>query len=608
LARHDGAGLRVGFWAAARQLPRLVLVCLRLAAQAGRRALLAVLAAEVGGGLATMAGLLATNAALGHLLAAGPPRTRAVAAIPALTVLALAGSAGSLLRAVSHAARGRLGPRVDRLAYTRLLERAVAVELATVQDAGFHAQIAAARRGAMSARKALDGVIGLVNALVGLLAVTGVLSVLHPLLLALLATGVLPKVWGAVRCARARYESYRGWLEVNRQLDLLAGLLTDHDTATEVRAYQIGPYLIGQYRRLSAAAEREQARLSTVEARTTLLADALAGVAAVATYGTLAALLLAGIIPLPAAGTAVVALTTSAAKLTELAGRMNDLYEDGLFITDWERACAACADAAVPSGGRPAPDRPTVLTARGVGFRYPGATRPALSGVDVTVRRGEVVALVGENGSGKSTLVNLLTGLYLPTEGTVSWDGIPVRQFDRSTMLDRVALVPQDFVQWPFTARMNVAIGRPDLADRQDLLDAAAATGGATGVVGGLPGGWDTLLAREYWGGTSLSGGQWQRIGLARGWFRDAPILVLDEPTAALDPRAEVDVFDRVSSMAGAGCAVLLITHRLASVRTADRIYVLHGGAVVEQGSHAELLAAGGDYARTYRLQAAQFA
>jgi ABC-type multidrug transport system fused ATPase/permease subunit len=248
-----------------------------------------------------------------------------------------------------------------------------------------------------------------------------------------------------------------------------------------------------------------------------------------------------------------------------------------------------------------------VIAAHEVRFRYPGAERPALEGVSMLVQRGEVIALVGENGSGKTTLAKLLVGLYLPTSGTVTWDGVSMTELDRAEVADRATLVLQNFTQWPFTARANVTVGRTEHEHDRDRLYAAAARAGADVVAGGLDHGWDTLLAREFWGGTQLSGGQWQRIAHARALFRDAPVLIFDEPTSALDPRAEAEAFSRVIELADEGRAVVMITHRLASVRRADRIYVLESGRIVETGTHTELLALGGRYCSLYKLQADQF-
>lgn len=214
-----------------------------------------------------------------------------------------------------------------------------------------------------------------------------------------------------------------------------------------------------------------------------------------------------------------------------------------------------------------------------------------------------MIALVGENGSGKTTLAKLLAGLYRPDAGTIRWDETDLAGIDGEALRQRISVIAQDHTRWPLTVRENIVMGRP--ADTDRLADAVAAAG-ADAVVGELPAGYDALLDRRFRGGHDLSGGQWQRIAAARGFYRDADLVIFDEPTSALDARAEHALFERIRHHA-AGRTVVLITHRLASVRFADRIYVLDHGRVVEHGSHAELLRLEGLYADLYRLQASAY-
>jgi len=221
----------------------------------------------------------------------------------------------------------------------------------------------------------------------------------------------------------------------------------------------------------------------------------------------------------------------------------------------------------------------------------------------VEIGRGEVIALVGENGSGKTTLAKIIAGLYQPDSGAVLWDQTAITDIDAEQLRDQIAVIAQDHANWPLTVRHNITMGRA--ADPAMLAEAAAAAGADT-VIDGLPRGYDTLLARQFKDGAELSGGQWQRVAVARGFYRSAPLLIMDEPTAALDARAEYALFASVRRHAGSR-SILIITHRLASVRHADRIYVLRDGRVVEQGGHAELMALGGQYAELYKLQASQY-
>jgi ATP-binding cassette subfamily B protein len=605
-AQHEGAAADLGFWTMLRRLPGLLRITFRLAWEAGRWTLPVAVGANVAAGAATALILVATNAALAVLLSAPLSKELLLAAAPALAFVAAGGTLRSVLSSIGSAASGRLAPRVDRAAYVRLLERAVAVELAVVQDAGFSNDLAAARRGALAARQVTSSAIALLDALAGLVAAGSVLAVLHPALLPLLFAVILPSAWGAVRTARARFLSMKRWTELNRQLDMLATLLTQPSSAEEVRAHRASGFLLDHYRRLAGLAEAEQSRLADAQARTTLVADSVSGLAKLATYGVLGLLLASGAVPLPVAGTVVLAIRTGTQHLTGLVMSVNDLYEQGLFVQDWQRACERAEAEAMPAKPFRLHRPPTTIAVRDLHFTYPNAAQPALRGVDMTVSRGEVVAFVGENGSGKSTLAKLLVGLYMPNRGAVYWDGVPTSELNRESVFDHVALVAQDFVEWPFTARVNVTIGRSTQPPDTAALHRAARFGRAHEVVARLERGWDTLLAREFWGGTSLSGGQWQRLGLARAHYRNAPVVVFDEPTAALDPRAEVEVFDQVCGLADTGRAVVLVTHRLASVRRADRVYVLDQGQVVEHGTHEQLMALNGRYAELYLLQAEQ--
>jgi ATP-binding cassette subfamily B protein len=609
-----GAGLQLSFeqhhetsggFANLRRLPSLIGITTRLGWHADRPALLLVVLAQLVMAGATAASYFLTRDLLAAMFA---PNSRGNITVIAWMAVAMAAVIGvrALFEVVSVGASGRLGPRVARRAQVRLLERAVDAELVAIEDTRFQNLLGAARRGADAAQRLTEGAVTLSSGLLSIITALGVLVLLNPVFVPLLFIALIPRGWSVAKTAGGRYASMKRWMEQTRHRDQLAMLMTHRESAEEVRSNGLGDFLLRHYRRLAVASEGEQARLAREEARVRLLSGALAGGLGLLSYGLLVLLVVTGRMPFAVAGTAAFAIRASTGTFTVLVGQLRQLYEDGLYVRDWDQACAKAAESAL-STGRVAPAaQPEVIEAHGLGFVYPNAVKPALKGVDFQVARGEVVALVGENGSGKSTLVKVLSGLYLPSSGSVSWDGVPVRDLDRRQLFDRISVVSQDFVQWPFTARMNVAIGRPGVTDETRLEDAAK-TAGATAVVDGLPDGWDALLAREFWGGTNLSGGQWQRIALARAWYRDAPVLIVDEPTAALDPAAEIEVFNRIIELAAHGRAVVLVTHRLASVARADRICVLDGGEIVEEGSHAELIRRQGRYASMYLLQAAQY-
>jgi ATP-binding cassette subfamily B protein len=606
--QHADAFLELTFRAMVRRLPALLSASLRLARQADRRAARIVLAAETGRGVAQAVSLLAVNSALGGLMGGGTIEDRLRGAVPALVVMAAVLLVGALLRAASTYATGRLEPKVERVATELYLERAAAVELAAIEDHAFHKLLDTAQYGAASARRMIMYGTRVVNAMISLIAAAGVLTVLHPLLLPLLVTMTLPSAWSALTNARRRYESFHTWVQHARAGHLISGLLTEPAAAPEIRLHGVGPFLLRHFRAMSESAEAEQARLARLAARTGLIAAAWTGLAAVATYATLGGLLLAGAMSLAVAGTAVIAVRTGSASLDSLVLEVNQLHEEALFVGDLERLYAEAAERAIPAGGTALPEDAREIRFENVTFGYPGeSTRPALDDLTLTLPLGRIIALVGENGSGKTTLVKLLAGLYTPDRGRILWDGVDAATADRRLLAERIAMVAQDFKRWPFTARVNVAVGRPSVPVAEERLAAAVEEAGAEEVIADLPRGLDTLLARHFSGGHELSGGQWQRLGIARAAYRRGSILIVDEPTAALDARAELEVFEKIRALAGTGQTVVLITHRLASVRHADLVHVLEQGRLVESGTPEELLAKGGLYAELYGLQAEQF-
>ncbi|MFD3837152.1 ABC transporter ATP-binding protein [Streptomyces sp. NPDC058642] len=605
---HSDARLQLSLRAMVRQLPALLALSFRLAWQADRKAARIVLGAEAGRGLSQAVSLLAVNSVLGRLMGGGSIEERLHGAVPALVAMACVMMVAALLRAASTYATGRLEPKVERVATERYLERAAAVELAAIEDHAFHKLLDTAQYGATSARRMIAYATRVMNAAISLIAAAGVLTVLHPALLPLLVTMTLPSAWSALTVARRRYESFHTWVQHARAGHLLSGLLTEPESAPEIRLHGVGPFLLHHYRAMSEVAEAEQARLARLAARTGLIAASWTGIATAATYATLGGLLLAGAMALSVAGTAVIAIRSGSSSLDSLVLELNQLHQEALFVGDLQRLYVEAEKRAIPVGGRKLPEDPREIRFENVTFSYPGeSTRPALDDITLSLPLGRIVALVGENGSGKTTLVKLLSGLYTPDRGRILWDGVDAAGADRRLLAERIAMVAQDFKRWPFTARVNVAVGRSAAPLTEERLTDAVAEAGAQEVVADLPRGLDTLLARHFSGGHELSGGQWQRLGIARAAYRRGRILIVDEPTAALDARAELEVFEKIRALAGTGQTVVLITHRLASVRHADLVHVLEQGRLVESGTPEELLATGGVYAELYSLQADQF-
>ncbi|MGW2282994.1 ABC transporter ATP-binding protein [Streptomyces sp. NPDC001770] len=611
-SRHDDAVLQLDLRSMVRRMPYLLLSTVRLAREADPGALRLVAFAEIGRGAVQAVALVAVNKVLARLLESGDTADRLRAAAPALVVVALAALAGALLRAASTAGTGRLEPKVERVATERYLARTAEVELEAVEDEEFHKLLDSAQYGATSARRMIGYCTNVINALMSLVAAAGVLATLHPVLLPLLVAMTVPSAWAALTVARRRYLSFHAWVQHARASNLISRLLIDTQAAPEVRVHHVGPFLLRHFRAMSESSEKEQTRLAGLAARTGLIAAGWTGLATVAAYATLGGLLWTGTMALSVGGTAVLAIRTGSSSLDSLVLQVNSLHEESLFVGDLDRLCEEAVHRAIPVGGAPLPENPAHIRFEDVTFTYPGKDNgPALENLSLTLTTGRIVALVGENGSGKSTLVKLLCGLYQPDSGRILWDGVDAREADRQELVSRVAVVGQDFYQWPFTAAANVGIGRTDEPFDTARLERSAAYAGADRLIEGLPRGWRTLLARGYKGGHQLSGGQWQRIGIARAHYRGGEVLVVDEPTSALDARAEQQLFEQIRSLADTGQTVVLITHRLGSVRAADEIHVLEGGKVVESGSFDALMSVDhpgpGTFRALYGIQAAQY-
>lgn len=614
--RHEGVWLKLGLWTMAKALPRMVATGLNLARLADARALRLMLGAEIGRGITQAVGLVAVNAVLGHILAGGVTNERLTRAVPALVVVAVAALVGSLLRSASTAATGELEPKVQRVATEEYLGLVHRVELAAIEDDEFHRLLDAARYGADSARRMIRYCTNTLNSGISLVAAAGVLAVLHVGLFPLLVLMTLPSAWRSLTISKQRYISFHTFVQHARAGHLLGQLLTQREAAAEVRVHEVGPFLLGHFHQMAETSEREQTRLARNAARIGLIADGASGLAALLTYGALGLFLWSGRMDLAVAGTAVLAIRTGSSSLDSLVVQMADLHQESLFVADFERLCTEAKARAIPETGEDLPEEVTEVRFDKVSFTYPGSgdekPEPTLREVSLSFPMGKVIALVGANGSGKSTLIKLLAGLYMPDGGggTIWWDGVDAAKADRSQIFARIALMSQSFFRWPFTVRVNIGIGRPTVPIDDQAVREAAAFSGAVRFIDGLRRGLGTLLGRGYKGGQEASGGEWQLVGIARAWYKRARILVVDEPTSALDAVAEQRVFDQIRALASTGQTVVLITHRLHSVRHADLIHVMKDGRLAESGTFTELMDASigtGEFRDAYLIQAAAF-
>lgn len=550
--------------------------------------------------------LMLANRVLTELFAGGEISVRLSAALPMLSLLAVAYLTQLGLGAMTQAAQAHLVPKVHRCAEEALYAATLRAELAAFDDPSFYDRLHRARdRGVMHIESATAAAVEILSALSAVTGTAVALLLLHPALLAVLVVGLMPEGWASLQAARMQYAAMPVTIALMRRVEMLAQLVTQRESAPEIRANQTQEYVLEQYRHCAVALQDHMVRLGLREARAATWGRLFTGLGFVFTFAVLGLLLDRGMLDLAMAGTAVVALRSAGAAISRLMRATNEVIEKGLYISDYADFLDDAAQRRPSEGGEPAPEDPGRIHIQHVSFRYPGSEgRLALDDVSLVIEAGQTVAFVGENGSGKTTLAKLVAGLYEPTAGRITWDSVDLRCMSARSRADRVSVVQQHPVHWPRTAEENVRLGRYERTDPDNrALHEAAALARADEVIQTLPEGWRTLLSREFRGGQDLSTGQWQRLAVARGLYRNAPLVIWDEPTAPLDPKAEHAVYESLREVARDRTAIL-ITHRLASIRAADRIFLLECGRLVEEGTHDELMQLGGRYAGLYRLQA----
>lgn len=445
--------------------------------------------------------------------------------------------------------------------------------------------------------------LGLVQSFLTLSTYLYLLAAAHWSLVALVVLVTMPAAWSGMHFARLRHRLLRQQTPLQRESNYISGLLTSRDVAKEVRLFGLVPYLTARWRTLFERMRRENLALQRKSALGGFAANVAAAGGLAGASAILAAQVFRGALTLGDFVALTQAVTQSQGSLNTLSSSFNAMYEHALIATEVFTFLALPEEAA--SGGNLPCPRPIRQAIRfeGVSFRYPEAAADVLQDLTFEIRPGEQVALVGENGAGKTTLVKLLLGLYRPSAGRITYDGIDLRELDPTSVRREVTVVFQDFARFDLTAQENIGFGDLDRLHSETALAAAARQGGADEFLQRLPNGYQTTLGRYFKDGHELSYGQWQKVAISRAFFRDAQVVVLDEPTAALDARAEAEVFRQFGAVA-AGKTSIFISHRLGTARAADRILVLKQGRLVEQGHHDALVAHGGEYARMYELQA----
>jgi ATP-binding cassette subfamily B protein len=449
--------------------------------------------------------------------------------------------------------------------------------------------------------------MGAAQDLVTLAALTSALALFSPWLLVMLVCAVIPAFLGETHFASLSYSLLYRWTPRRRELDYLRWLGATQESAKEVKIFGLGGYLAERYRRLADLFYEENRGLVLRRAGVGSLLGLLGtagyyGAYAVILYRTLHGALTVGDLTFLAGSFArsrglIEGVLTSFSGISEQA-----MYLDDLFAFFRMEPQIRSSPGALPA---PRPIR-RGLELRHVSFRYPGAERDALHDVSFELRPGQRIALIGENGAGKTTITKLIARLYEPSEGQILLDGVDLREYDLESWRREIGVIFQDYMRYHMLLWENIGVGRVEELNDRRRIERAARLSLASDVAARLEKGLDQMVGRRFADGVDLSGGEWQKVALARAYMRDAQLLILDEPTATLDARAEHRIFERFADLTRGKIAVL-ISHRFSTVRMADRILVLHGGEVREEGTHDELLRLRGQYAELFELQASGY-
>jgi ATP-binding cassette subfamily B protein len=522
------------------------------------------------------------------------------------TEMTLAMLIGILSRAVDYF-DNLLADRYTHHVSVEVMSKAASLDVTAYEDPVFYDRLERARVQATDRLAMIQQMGRLIQQTVTAVAFSAVLIRYSPLLLLLLIAGIIPAFLGESHFAFLTYAKNFHQTPWRRQMDYLRQVGGSKEAAKELKLFNLSNYLTDRFTGLSQKICDENVALNR---RRLFWGGLLAILGQLGYYGAYAYSIFRTIQGRYSVGDLTLittAIMQSMANIQQAFSTASGVADQALFLTDLIAFFEMKPRVESKAGGIPAPHPVTRgFEFRNVSFVYPGTNRRILSDFNFTLRPGERVALIGENGQGKTTLVKLITRLYDPTEGQILLDGIDLREYDLTALHSEIGVIFQDFMRYEMTARENIVVGRIEVEHSQEEIEYAADKSMAAGVVATLPGGYDQMLGRRFDGGVDLSGGEWQKLALARAYLRDAQLLILDEPTASLDARSEFEVFQRFAELTF-GKMALVISHRFSTVRMADRIVVLEAGRIVEEGSHAELIALGGRYASMFEMQAASY-
>ncbi len=514
---------------------------------------------------------------------------------------------GSLIARIIDYLDALLADKYTRHVSIRVMQHSAELDLIAYEDPEFYDRLERARVQATDRLGMIQSIGRLVQQAITTVTLSVSIMLFSPWLMLLLIAGVIPAFLGESHFAFLGYAKNFRQTPTRRQLDYLRVLGGSREAAKELKLFGLNKFLTDRFTRLSDEIYEENVDL----ARRRLVAGS--GLSLIGTVGYYAAYVyviwrtVQGAMTIGTLTFLAGAIMQASSNIQQIFSTVSSIADQALFLTDLLAFFEMQPTIRSKPNALPAP-RPIRegFEFRNVSFRYPGNSRVVLNRLNFHLHPGERVALIGENGQGKTTIVKLITRLYDPTEGQILLDGVDLREYDLESLYREIGVIFQDFMRYEMKAGENIAVGKIEELTNVELLKMAAEKSLANHVIAKLPGDYDQMLGRRFEGGVDLSGGEWQKVALARAYLRDAQVLILDEPTAALDARSEFEVFQRFAELT-AGKMALFISHRFSTVRMADRIVVLENGNIAEEGSHEQLARLGGRYAEMFEMQAASY-
>jgi ATP-binding cassette subfamily B protein len=521
--------------------------------------------------------------------------------------VALALLSGILSRTIDYTDQ-LLANRYTYHVSVQVMQQAAQLDLTTYENPVFYDRLERARAQATDRLAMIQQMGRLFQYTVLTVIWSGVLIYRSPYMILLLIAGVLPSFFGETHFAFLGYAKNFRQTPAKRQMDYLRQVGGSKEAAKELKLFNLSDYLTNRFKALSKNIYDEDTALSQ---KKLTWGGLLSLISTLGYYGAYVFAIYEAVMGrYPTIGVfslITVAIQQSQSNFQQAFSTASGIADQALFLTDLIAFFDMKATVQSKPNALPCP-RPIQrgFEFRNVSFAYPGTERRVLKNFNFTLNPGERIALIGENGQGKTTVVKLITRLYDPTEGQILLDGVDLREYSLEDLHREMGVIFQDFMRYEMTARENIAVGRIDVPHTEEEIHDAAYKSLAEGVIAKMAEGYDQMLGRRFEGGVDLSGGEWQKIALARAYLRNAQLLILDEPTAALDAKSELEVFERFAELTE-GKMALLISHRFSTVRMADRIVVLEGGQLVEEGTHPQLMALGGRYAGMFEMQAASY-